>query len=226
MSRSLAEMLDASTWGRNLAWRERERVHQECIERRVEAGGMAARMADPSDHWIGVIDGLLKMQVTSPDGRVSTLAGMAPGGWFGEGSLLKRERRRYEVVALRETRLALMPRATFEWLRGTSLPFNHYLQNLLNARLGLFIGMLENDRLLGADARVARCLAGLFNPDLYPEPGPFVDLLQGEVGLLAGVSRQRANTALQRLQAAALIRIEHRGVTVLDVDGLRAFTGE
>jgi CRP-like cAMP-binding protein len=147
------------------------------------------------------------------------------GGWFAEGSLLKRERLRYDVIALRDSRLALMPRSTFEWLRATSLPFNHYLQNLLNARLGLFIGLLEYDRLLGADARVARCLASLFNPDLYPEPGPFVDLLQGEIGLLAGVSRQRANTALQRLQGEGLIRIEHRGITVLDLAGLRGFAG-
>jgi CRP/FNR family cyclic AMP-dependent transcriptional regulator len=129
------------------------------------------------------------------------------------------------VIALRDTRAAFMPRSTFEALRATSLPFNHYLQNLLNARLGLFIGLLEYDRLLGADARVARCLASLFNPDLYPEPGPFIDLQQGEIGLLSGVSRQRANAALQRLQAEGLIRIEHRGVTVLDLPGLRCFAG-
>ncbi len=225
MKRSLTEMLDASTWGRNLAWAEMDRVRRECIERAVPAGGHAVQMGDPADYWIGIIEGLLKMSVTAPDGKVSTLTGVTAGGWFAEGSLLKRERMRYDVIALRDSRLALMPRSTFEWLRATSLPFNHYLQNLLNARLGLFIGLLEYDRLLGADARVARCLASLFNPDLYPEPGPFVDLLQGEIGLLAGVSRQRANTALQRLQGEGLIRIEHRGITVLDLAGLRCFAG-
>ena len=74
-------------------------------------------------------------------------------------------------------------------------------------------------------ARHARSLASLYNPDLYPEPGPFIDLQQGEIGLLAGVSRQRANAALQRLQAEGLVRIEHRGVTVLDLAGLRGFAG-
>jgi len=223
MKRSLFEMLDSSTWGRNLAWAEMDRVRRECIEQPVPAGGYALHMGDPAEYWVGIIEGLLKMSVTAPDGKVSTLTGVTTGGWFAEGSLLKRERMRYDVIALRDSRLALMPRSTFEWLRATSLPFNHYLQNLLNARLGLFIGLLEYDRLLGADARVARCLASLFNPDLYPEPGPFVDLLQGEIGLLAGVSRQRANTALQRLQTEGLIRIEHRGITVLDLPGLRGF---
>ncbi len=223
MSTTLAEMLERSSWGRNLPLAELDRVHRECIERKVPAGGYLVRIAEPVEHWIGVIEGLVKMSVTAPNGKVSTLTGLTAGGWFGEGSLLKREKRRYDVIALRDTRAVLMPRRTFESLRATSLPFNHYLQNLLNARLALFIGLLEYDRLLGADARVARCLASLFNPDLYPEPGPFVDLLQGEIGLLSGVSRQRANPALQRLQAEGLIRIEHRGVTVLDLDGLRGF---
>jgi len=225
MDTSLVDMLEASTWGRNLAWAEMDRVRRECFEKPVPAEGYVARMGDPSEHWIGLVAGLVKMVVTAPDGKVSTLTGVTTGGWFGEGSLLKHEPRRYDVIALRDTRAAFMPRATFEWLRATSLPFNHHLQNLLNARLGLFIGLLEYDRLLGADARVARSLASLYNPDLYPEPGPFIDLQQGEIGLLAGVSRQRANAALQRLQAEGLVRIEHRGVTVLDLAGLRGFAG-
>ena len=222
---TLHDMLRGSTWGRNLSPAEFDRAAREVREVHVAAGGYVARNGEPAEHWIGIVEGLVKMSVTSAEGKVSTLTGLTAGGWFGEGSVLKKEARRYDVVALRDTRVAMMPRATFEGLRTTSIPFNHYLLNLLNARLGLFIGLLEYDRLLGPDARVARCLASLFNPDLYPDPGPYVDLLQGEVGLLSGVSRQRANVALQRLQQAALIRIEPRGLTVLDLDGLRRFAG-
>lgn len=222
---TLHDMLRGSTWGRNLSPAEFDRAAREVREVHVAAGGYVARNGEPAEHWIGIVEGLVKMSVTSAEGKVSTLTGLTAGGWFGEGSVLKKEARRYDVVALRDTRVAMMPRATFEGLRTTSIPFNHYLLNLLNARLGLFIGLLEYDRLLGPDARVARCLASLFNPDLYPDPGPYVDLLQGEVGLLSGVSRQRANVALQRLQQAGLIRIEPRGLTVLDLDGLRRFAG-
>ncbi|MCM5681387.1 Crp/Fnr family transcriptional regulator [Schlegelella sp. S2-27] len=221
----LIDMLRNSTWGRNLTPSEFDRVARETREAQVIAGGYVARNGELVEHWIGIVEGLAKMSVTSAEGKVSTLTGVTAGGWFGEGSVLKKEARRYDVVALRDTRIAMMPRVTFDWLRTTSIPFNHYLLNLLNARLGLFIGLLEYDRLLGPDARVARCLASLFNPDLYPQPGPYVDLLQGEVGLLSGVSRQRANVALQRLQEAGLLRIDPRGLTVLDLDGLRRFAG-
>ena len=222
---TLEETIRNSVWGRVLMPAELERVVAESLERQVPAESFVSRMGQRVEHWIGVIDGLMKMSVTSPDGKVSTLTGMSSGGWFGEGSLIKREPRRYDVVALRPSRVALVPYATFERLRNTSLPFNHHLQNLMNARLSLFIGMLEYDRLLGTDARVARCIATLFNADLYPEPRPYVDLRQQEIALLCGVSRQRANVALRTLQGCGLLRVEPRGVMVLDLDGLRTFAG-
>jgi CRP-like cAMP-binding protein len=221
----MADMLRNSLWGRALQPAELDRLIDETFERQVPAGGFVARMGQPVDHWIGVIDGLLKMSVTSPDGKVSTLTGINAGGWFGEGSLIKREPRRYDVVALRPSRVALISYASFERLRATSLPFNHHLQHIMNARLSLFIGMLEYDRLLNTDARVARCVATLFNTDLYPEARQFVDLRQQEIALLCGVSRQRVNVALRTLQSCGLLRVEPRGITVLDLDGLRSFAG-
>lgn len=43
------------------------------------------------------------------------------------------------------------------------------------------------------------------------------------IGLLSGVSRQRANQALQVLEKAALLKVEYGGVRVLDVEGLKRF---
>jgi CRP-like cAMP-binding protein len=222
---SLIETLQQSTWCHLLTPAEFDRVASDAFERHVPAGAYVAHMGDPVEHWTGVIDGLLKMSVTSAQGKVSTLTGACAGAWYGEGSLIKREPRRYDVVALRASCVAQIPISTFEWLRGRSLPFNHHLQHLLNARLSVFIGMLEYDRLLTTDARVARCLASLFNTDLYPEQKSFVDLHQQEIALLCGMSRQRVNVALGALQRANLLRVEARGVTVLDLDGLRQFAG-
>ena len=83
--------------------------------------------------------------------------------------------------------------------------------------------MIENDRLLEPDARVARALAQLYNPLLYPGTASFLQLSQEEIGLLSGVSRQRANQALQVLEKAGLVTVEYGGVRVLDVAGLKRF---
>lgn len=224
---SAKEVIANSAWAKGLTTEELDRVQATAGERQVAAGGYVARMGEPAVHWIGLADGLLKMSVASADGRVSTLSGVSTAAWFGEGSLIKREARRYDVIAMRPSCVALVPYATFDWLRQRSLPFNHYLQTLMNARLSLFIGLLEYGRLLDADAQVASCLAALFNPDLYPQSSAnrFVDLRQAEIGLLCGLSRQRVNKALRTLQEAGLLQLETRGVTVLDVDGLRRFAG-
>jgi len=173
--------------------------------------------------WIGVIDGLVKMANVSADGKPTSFVGVGSGGWFGEGSLLKDEPRRYDIVALRESSIAYMPRSTFMWLLDTSMPFNRYLITQLNERLGQFIGMVEHDRLLGPEARLARCLASMFNPHLYPGIGPALPISQEEIAQLAGLSRQRANQALQRLEQAGLLHIDYGGITVTDLDGLRNF---
>ena len=116
-----------------------------------------------------------------------------------------------------------MPRSTFQWLLDTSIAFNRYLLHQLNERLAQFIGTVEIDRLLGPDARVARCLAQLFNPQLYPGPGRKLAISQGEIGYLTGLSRQRVNQALRRLEDGGLLQVDYGAVTVLSLDGLREF---
>ena len=218
---TLDEALRGSMWGRALSAEELARVAGEIIERRYPAGSYVCRDGEAVLHWIGVIDGLVKLCKVSPEGKAATLAGVPAGGWFGEGSLLKAEPRRYDGVALRDSHIALMPRATFTRLLDSSIPFNRFLLEQLNERLAQFIAMLEYERLLDPDARVARCLAWLFNPILYPRIGQRVQVSQEEIGNLSGISRQRVNQALQTLEKDGLLRVEYGGLTILDLEGLR-----
>lgn len=222
----LESMLRDSLWAATLRPDELDWVLAHAYDRWIPVGGYAVRRGEPADCWIGVIDGLVKMSVSQPDGRESTFTGVTRGGWAGEGTLLKPGNWRYDGVAVRDTHLACVPRHVFEHLVATSLPFNRFLLAHLNARLSLFIGLVEYDRLLGPDARVARCLASLFDPDLYPQADLVVQLSQEEIGLLAAVSRQRTNKALHALERAGLLRVAFGSVTVLDLAGLRAYNGE
>jgi CRP-like cAMP-binding protein len=218
---SLRQALQASLWVSALTPQELGRVEAELAERAVPAGGYVCRKGEAVSHWIGVIDGLVKLGTVSAQGKVATLAGVPSGGWFGEGSLLKSEPRRYDAVALRDSRVALMPRATFNRLLDTSIGFNRFLLNQLNERLAQFIAMLEYERLAEPEARVARCLSWVFNPFLYPGVGQKLQVSQEEIGNLAGISRQRVNQALQALEKEGLLRIEYGGVTILNLEGLR-----
>ena len=221
--RLLEDMLALSTWTRELPAEQLSRVRAAIVVRDFEAGSTVCRKGDPASAWVGVVDGLVKIHSLSPTGKSVTFAGIPAGGWFGEGSVLKGEPLKYDIVALRDSRIALMPEATFRWLLDTSIAFNRFLLTQLNERLGQFIGMVEHDRLLEPDARVARALAGLFNPLLYPDTRPHIQISQEELGYLAGASRQRVNRALRVLAGAGLIKVDYGLVTVLDLAGLQRY---
>ncbi len=220
---TLAELLAASLWTRSLTPGQLARVEAETQVRDFPAGSFVCRKGEPVEHWVGVIDGLVKMTSVSPEGKTTTFVGVTSGGWFGEGSLLKDRRRKYDIGALRASRMALMPRATFEWLLDTDIGFNRFLLMQLNERLSQFIAMVEYQRLLGPDARVARSIAALFNPVLYPDQAMRIQISQEEVGYLSGVSRQRVNQALQVLEKAGLLKVEYGRIRILDLEGLRGF---
>jgi CRP/FNR family transcriptional regulator, cyclic AMP receptor protein len=118
-----------------------------------------------------------------------------------------------------------MPRATFDWLLGTSIPFNRFLLIQLNERLGQFIGLVEYERLLEPDARVARCLAELFNPLLYPGHREQLEISQEEIGYLSGVSRQRVNQALQVLAREGCSTSSTACIRIRDLARLRRSYG-
>ena len=166
---------------------------------------------------------MVKVETVSPDGRSTTFIGVSSGGWLGEGSVLKRELRPYEVVTLRDSWIALMPMKTFDWLFETSLAFNHFLVHQLNARLGQFVAVVESCRMQSTTAQVAVCVAELFNPALCSATSDALRISQEEIARLCGLSRQIANRALHELQAAGFIRMQYGSIHVLDVEGLHAF---
>ena len=155
-------------------------------------------------------------------GQTMTYAGLPPGGWFGEGTALKREPYRYNIQALRKSVVAGLPIDSFHWLLDHSIGFNRFVMNQLNERLGQFIAAREIDRLNNPDVRVARSLASLFNPVLYPGVGEVLRITQQELAYLVGLSRQRVNEALAALEAQGAIRVEYGGLRVLDLLALRS----
>ena len=187
----------------------------------AEPGDRLCRIGRPATYWFGLIEGLMKMTNDDSQQRAITFSGLAPGGWFGEGTALKRESYRYNVQCLRKSVVAGLPVDTFHALLDRSLPFNRFLMNQLNERLGQFIAAREIDRQSDPDVRVARSLAALFNPVLFPGVGQMLRITQQELALLVGLSRQRVNQALSALAAQGAIRVEYGGLRVLNLQALR-----
>lgn len=216
------EELDGIPWLALLQPAERERAHKALVVGDAQSGDYVCRTGRAPTYWFGVVEGLLKMNTDGADGASMTLAGLPPGGWFGEGTAVKREPYRYNVQAIRKSVVAGLPIDTFHWLLDHSIGFNRFVMSQLNERLGKFISAREIDRLTNPDLRVARSLAALFHPLLYPGVGEVLRITQQELAYLVGLSRQRVNEALSVLQRENAIVVEYGGLRVLDLEALRS----
>ena len=208
-------------WLRLLHGAERDRAVADLQIGEAESGEVICMVGKPVTYWFGLIEGLLKMSADNAQGLTMTFTGVPPGGWFGEGTALKREPYRYNIQALRKSVVAGLPVETFHWLLDHSIGFNRFVMNQLNERLAQFIAAREIDRMGNPEVRVARSLAALFNPVLYPGMGQVLRITQQELAYLVGLSRQRVNEALAVLEAEGVIKVEYGGLRVLDIEALR-----
>lgn len=219
--RPTSEELASIPWLVLLTPRERQQIESELVVSDPQPGDYVCRVGRPVTYWFGVISGLLKMSSDNESGQTMTFTGVPPGGWFGEGTALKREIYRYNIQPLRASVVAGLPVDTFHWLIDHSLGFNRFIMNQLNERLGQFIAARELDRINNPELRLARNLATLFNPVLFSGVGEVLRITQQELAYLVGLSRQRVNEALRVLEARQLIRVEYGGLRILDLQGLR-----
>ena len=105
---------------------ERQQIVPQLVVSDPQTGDYVCRVGRPVTYWFGVISGLLKMSSDNESGQTMTFTGVPPGGWFGEGTALKREIYRYNIQALRPSVVAGMPLDTFHWLIDHSLGFNRF----------------------------------------------------------------------------------------------------
>lgn len=210
--------LSGQPWFSSLPAEHQERLLQRTSTQDGRKGEVLLAAGVAVKGWYAVLSGLVKLQSMSPEGRVSAFLGVPDGEWFGEGSTLKTEPRRYDVIALRDTTLLCLPRALFDELLATSLPFNHFLVTHLNRRLGQAMTIIEAGRVRAPEQRVALYLSRVFWQGRRK-----LLLSQEELGLLAGLSRQTVNKALQTLEGLGLVSLEFGRVALLDEQALAAY---
>ncbi|HEU0204734.1 MAG TPA: Crp/Fnr family transcriptional regulator [Burkholderiaceae bacterium] len=215
-------------WARGLTPEHVERVRATLAEREYAAGSIIFRRGEKLSHWCGVLEGLLRVSRDTPRGKtISTYPCLGKGTWFGEDALMRNAPLPYDVIAVRATRLLLVPGATFKWLLTDSLVFNRFIIEQLSLRVQRFIDQLEIDRLRDPEVRIARCIAWMINtlPGATGDGAADheIEISQEELGRIAGTSRQRVNRAVQRLKKERLLATNYCRIKVVDINRLRAF---
>lgn len=214
------KMLDVVPWYKGLPKLERDVVRAELRTISLASGEYLFRAGSRSPGWYGVVEGLVKWSSPGTDGRTLSLAGFSTGSWFGEATMIRRERFEYEVVALRPSRIVILPRDTCERLWNNNIEFTKALMTHLAQRVNWLMGCYTGNVLLDVDTTVARAVAAQLDAEVHSGTQGRLRISQEEIAGLCGVSRQRCNTALTRLAREGVLQTHYGGLTVLDKEAL------
>lgn len=213
-----SRFLASQSWFSGLPLLTQTQVLESLWVSTAKKGDVMLQADMPVEGWYAVLSGLVKLQSVPIKGRLSTFLCVASGDWFGEGSALNTERRRYEVVAMRDTELLCLPHAEFHRLRSTSIAFNQFLVSQLSIRVSQAMALIESSRLRTPEQRVALSLSRLFWGRTRK-----LSLSQDELANMVGISRQTVNQSLKSLAERRLVTLEFGRVEIPDDEALTNF---
>jgi CRP/FNR family cyclic AMP-dependent transcriptional regulator len=187
------------------------------------------RQGDPASSVALVLDGLAKLSVPLADGGELFLDIAGPGSCIGDMLVLHGRTHNVNVTALAPGRLLLIDarqfRQTFDRLPEGLLA----LLRLANQKLQRVTEQLMDSRARTAPARLAKTvlqLARLASSDPQGPAGLALRLSQGELAVMAGMSRELVNKHLGAWRDAGWIRMSGGTVTSVDTATLAQVSGD
>ena len=210
--------IEAQPWFASAPLAVQDRLRTEVFAQQADKSAVMMPAGSAVQGWHAVLSGLVMLQSPASKGRSSAFIGVPDGEWFGEGSAMKPEPRKYNVVALRPTTLLCLPLPLFATLRESSLAFNQFLVQHLNMRLGQAMTIIEAGRTQSPEHRVALYLSRLFWRSTRR-----LNLTQDELGQLVGLSRQTVNRVLRTLEALGIVSLDFGKVAIVDDEALGAY---
>jgi CRP/FNR family transcriptional regulator, cyclic AMP receptor protein len=201
-----------------------EELRTSMVEYFLPRGESLFAEGDPGDRLYLIVDGKIKLGATSGDGRETLLAILGPGDMFGELSLFDPGPRTATATALTDAHLAGLGHTELEpWL--TSRPEVAWaLLRALARRLRRTNEAMADLVFSDVPGRVAKALLDLSSKFGEPQDDGSVhvvhDMTQEELAQLVGASRETVNKALADFQNRGWLRLEQRGVDLLDLDRL------
>ncbi|GAA3462168.1 Crp/Fnr family transcriptional regulator [Saccharothrix longispora] len=194
------------------------------VSRLCRRGEALMREGDLSDHVVLIEQGLVKATVTLENGRVALLNIKVGGDLIGEMALITGEPRSATVTACVDSRVRVVPAATFTRFL-TDHPAAHFALDRTIVRTMRWGEQRRTDfNGYPASARLARVLVYLADAYGRKSAGGValeLGLTQGEIGSLVGVEEDTARREFRTLRDREAITVGYRSVTIVDRAKLR-----
>ncbi|MDP3767336.1 MAG: Crp/Fnr family transcriptional regulator, partial [Dehalococcoidia bacterium] len=176
-----------------------------------------------------VVEGGVRVTLSSPAGDEATVALLGPGEFLGDLALLDGRPRSASAIASQRTKTLVVTRDDFcDWLAKRPAASLALLE-ALSLRVRRTDEALTDLAFLDLPQRLAKRLLYLASfPELHlkaPEPSAVrLRITQSELGSMLGVSRESVNKQLNAFARGGWIKLGRGSVTLLDTGALRTFT--
>lgn len=183
----------------------------------------------PPDALFCVDAGIVRLSVTSAGGREAVLGLVTAGHWFGEASLFTGEARGHDAVAVVDSQVLVVPRATLHDLVDDRPNYLLQFLRLMGLRYRWTLARMDDSRLQNLPARLAGTLAEACRTEAERstvESRGHVTIAQEDLAHILGASRQSINKVLKSWERQGILRVTYRNIIVNDLQSLGIIADE
>ncbi len=191
--------------------------------RGYQKGEVIFHQDDPADRMHIIVDGRIRISITSDDGREKDLAILKSGECFGEMALLDGSNRSATATAVDPTQTLALYRDDFMEFLQIHPGVVTKTTSLLTSRLRVVNQMLGDLAFLDVPTRVAKQLLELSEAyvDESASDAPVeIPMGQDELARLVGASRETISRALNSYRRLGILSTSHRRITINDPEAL------
>lgn len=183
---------------RSLTSGELDSILDRSALRRFSRNDVVMRRGDHGTGMVVILQGRMRVSITSPDGREISVSVLGPGDTVGEMALLDAAERSADVTAIQDGVLLDIQRRDFLPLLEASPSLCIRLMQSLSARLRDANRSLEELATLSLSARLGRLLLRLAGGHRgTQELSLELSLSQKDLATMVGASREKVNRQLQ-----------------------------
>ena len=218
--------LARSTHFQELAGADLDRLAELGRLQRLRHGERAGRPGTQDEQFWIVLSGAVRVSTQPPGSKEYVYAVLGPGSYFGLATAVRRAAFTADARAFGATDLAVYRgEALIAMFDERPLLWRH-VTTLLSRRLRLALLTLRDNAVAPLPERIARRLLGhALSSDVGGLREVPVRVTQADLALMLAASRSRTNAALKELESRGLVRAGYRGITIIDLAGLRKLAG-
>lgn len=190
-------------------------------KRNFKRGAAIFSKGDPGNSLYFVVEGTVKIGVSSADGRGAVFNLINPNEIFGEIALLDGLERTADALANTDCALLVIDRRDFMPFLKQQPALASSLIEMLCERIRWISDHVEQVIFPELSGRLAKALIRMMDKQEFADH-PKIEITQQEIGEMVGMSRESVNKQLQDWAEQKMVRVQRGSIILLDLDALKS----